>query len=122
MSTAALIDLAKRTVHGPHSWSKSERQKPFAAHRVILNPPIDRVSSFSKPEDQVKLLSGGRFVLFYAGGALKCWSVAEDKFLWEFRGTLERPLVHVLAMEVVDDGQAVAIVAAFVRNVDTQRW
>ena len=119
-STAALIDLAKRTVHGPHSWSKSNRNKPIAAHRAVLHPNVDQPQEFRR--DQVKLLPGGRFVLLFTSGLLRCWSVAEDKAIWEYNGLPEYPLVHFSATEVVDGGKAVLVVAGLARTVGTFCW
>jgi hypothetical protein len=119
-SAAALINLAKRITHGPHSWSKSNRRKPIAAHRIVLRSTINQPLEFRR--DQVRLLSGGRFVLVFASGVLRCWSVAEDRLVWEYRGPLDIPLVEIYAVEVVEEGQAVAIVAGCGRTFDAFNW
>jgi hypothetical protein len=119
-STAALIDLAKRITHGPHSWSKSNCRKPIAAHRIVLHYTIDQLHGFRR--DHVKLLSGGRFVLVFASGVLRCWSVAEDRLVWEYRGLPNVPLIDIYAVEVIEEREAVAIVAGCGRTFDAFNW
>jgi len=57
-------------------------------------------------------------VLIFGSGVLRCWSVAEDKIIWEHPGSPEFPMVHVSATEVIEGGQFVAVVAGFSTTVD----
>lgn len=119
-STAGLINLAKRIAHGPQSWLKP-RRKPNVARRVVLNPDIDKLPEFRR--DHVTLLPGGRYVLIFASGVLRCWNVAEDCLVWDYGGSGDPgPLVRVSAMEVVEEGRAVIVVASFSRTIGAFLW
>jgi hypothetical protein len=61
-------------------------------------------------------------VLIFGSGVLRCWSVAEDSIVWEYQGKPDCPLVYISAVEVVEGGQAVSVVAGFARMVDPFSW
>jgi hypothetical protein len=78
-------------------------------YSITLNPSLglDSVSQHFK----VKLLPGGRFVLFTNFRQLRCWSVAEDKLVWEYKGDWKSSMASVdeFAAEVIDEGRAAVI-------------
>ena len=61
-------------------------------------------------------------MLIFGSGVLRCWSVAEDKVIWEYGGSPDYPLIHFSATEVVDGGQGVIVIAGFSRTVDAFCW
>jgi hypothetical protein len=105
-SVNELIDLTKRTVHGPRSWSTRD-SPPAVAHQIVLHPSIPSEDIVDR--DRAVLLFGGRFVLFSYSGILKCWSVLEDRLIWEYKGQ-GSSFVKEFSTQLVDEGQAVMIV------------
>ena len=103
-STDALIELVKRAVQGPRSWRKSSNSEPSITREITLNtnsggwkPPV--------------LLPGGRIVVFVGSGKLRCWSVLEDRLLWEYPGRPEWNSfsVKMFAAESVEEGRAIMV-------------
>lgn len=57
LSASELIDLAKRTVQGPETWSHHSSQ-------VNLHPNIPVGDDILHWENEAKLLPGGKWILF----------------------------------------------------------
>lgn len=106
LPVTALVDLAKRTVQGPRSWTSSGLT---VARLITLNTGV----SLTPGSQHLKanLLSGGRFVLFTNMRQLRCWSVAEDKLVWEYEGDWGSSTAYVdeFSAEVIDEGRAAVV-------------
>jgi hypothetical protein len=108
-STEELIGLAKRIIQGPQTWSNSHSSGPLIARQEVLHPQIYLGPGVLEWQNEPKLLSGGRYVLFNSRQTLECWSVAEDRLIWTHQSQWEFATVLQFAAEVVDDGQAAVI-------------
>jgi hypothetical protein len=104
--TDALIKLVKRAVQGPRSWRKSSNSEPIITRVITLNTNCHQ--GWQAPA----LLPGGRFVVFVGSGRLRCWSVLEDRLLWEYKGRPEWTAfsVKMFAAEAVEEGRAIMLV------------
>ena len=49
-------------------------------------------------------------MLFTHAGKLKCWSVFEDRLIWEYEGQQDFTCVREFVYEVVEGGQAAVVV------------
>ena len=103
--TDALIELVKRAVQGPRSWRKSSNPEPIITREITLDT---NCQGWQAPA----LLPGSRFVVFVGSDRLRCWSVLEDRLLWEYTG---RPgwtafSVKMFAAEVVEEGRGIMLV------------
>ena len=114
LSTDVLVELAKRIVHGPRSWSTSTHQSPnpVLACEIVLSPDLPPNSLRFGSEDEVKLLPGGQQVLFTNRGKLRCWSVVLDIFIWEYQGHWDSLCVTDFAADVIGDGRVAMIIIA----------
>ena len=103
--TDALIELVKRAVQGPRSWRKSSNSEPTITREITLNI---NCQGWQAPA----LLPGGRFVVFVGSQGLQCWSVLENRLLWEYAGRPEwTPFsVKMFAAETVEEGRAIMLV------------
>lgn len=108
-----LVDLAKRTIHGPISWSYWYPSPPVVARREILHLGLQR-SAYPPPwPHEIKLLPGGRYVLCQRDATLTCWNVHEKRYVWEYKGRWDNPTwVLSFAGELVDGDRAMMIVLA----------
>jgi hypothetical protein len=108
-TTAELIDLAKRMVHGPQTWSPSHPSEPVVARQEVIHAKIGPGLDFWGKNDP-KLLSGGQYILCNRQPALDCWKVADGRLIWKHQSQWEFACVLGFAAEIVDDGQAAVIV------------
>jgi hypothetical protein len=108
-TTAELIDLAKRMVQGPQTWSRSHVSEPVIARQEVIHPEIYVGPGGLFWENDPKLLSGGQYLLFNSARVLECWKVAEDRLIWKHQSQWEFAWVLDFAAEVVDDSQAAVI-------------
>ncbi|KAJ7114475.1 hypothetical protein C8R44DRAFT_855693, partial [Mycena epipterygia] len=152
MSTRSLVALVRRLVVGPETWSPSRNQSPrptllsrilgtLTRHRrlpseasppvkpcvqVVLHPPVRR-------DAQVKILRGGRHVLFcdvdaQGTGVLKCWRVADDSLVGTYRSGLPFHGVRSFEAEVLHGGDHANIVLCVYEDaldpsiVEVIRW
>ncbi|KAJ7463287.1 hypothetical protein FB451DRAFT_1266059 [Mycena latifolia] len=103
LSTEELINLVKRLLTGPETWTPSRSHfTPEASKRIILHPTIPRGQGIPSFRKEAKLVCGGRYVLFSNWRALECWSVAKDQLVWKHMSALE--FSSVLAF-TADDSQ-----------------
>jgi len=112
LSTDALVDLAKRTVQGPRSWSVPTYQDPSSgiARQLVLNANLQPKLPHLRLIDEARLLPGGQLVLFANQGRLRCCRVTRNAPIWEYRGHWTSPYyVRDFAAEVIEDGEAVMI-------------
>jgi len=107
VSLNALISLAKRIAEGPQSWSRCN-PSPIISHQICLHP-LSQDQSFAFT-DKAKLLPGGRFLFFTHLGRLRCWSVIDDRLVWEYQGQWDSYQVREFAAEVVESGQAGVVI------------
>lgn len=107
LSIKQLVNLTKRCVHGPLSWA-THSSSPAIAHQIVLHPSLPSEDILQR--ERAVLLPGGRFVLFTHSGKLKCWSVIEDRLIWEYRSHKNLSCVREFAAEIVEKGQAAMIV------------
>jgi hypothetical protein len=112
LSTAELIGLAKRAVHGPHPWTPSNRAQPAVSRQIALGPLMWLESEELLRDAEARLLPGGRFVLVCYWSFMECWNVEENRMVWRHQG-LERGNIINFATDMVDDGQAVVILLLF---------
>jgi hypothetical protein len=114
LSTDALVDLAKRTVQGPRSWSVPTYQNPGPgiARQLLLNVNLQPKLPHLRLRliDEARLLPGGQLVLFTNQGRLRCCSVTRNTPIWEYRGHWTSPFyVRDFSAEVIEDTKAVMI-------------
>ncbi|RDB28118.1 hypothetical protein Hypma_001468 [Hypsizygus marmoreus] len=120
LSALELVNLARRTVRGPRSWT--DPAGPLIAKQLVVK------SSITDPDhpnnigylNEVKLLSGGRYILFQHQDTLECLAVEDGKHIWQYRGHWESFNVLKFAAEVVDEGKAVIIMVG-IRTYDTKQ-
>jgi hypothetical protein len=116
-SLDALINMAKRSIQGPASWSTSGSTQSRIAHQIFLYPifPFNAGAVGDDEIDEVMLLSGGQYVLFLHAERLRCWSVTDDQPIWDYpaqRSPADVISIQKFTAEVVDGGQAIVIVVA----------
>ncbi|GLB43709.1 hypothetical protein LshimejAT787_1402210 [Lyophyllum shimeji] len=109
LSTAELVDLAKRAVLGPETWSTSNPSPPVIARQIFVKPNIRHGPGILEWENRPQLLPGGRFVLFLQSGDIECRSTFEDKLIWAYRPRSLSDYVLDYAADVVNGGQTVMI-------------
>jgi len=95
-------------VHGQH--------RQILLHLDFLGPPPHPL--LPNPRNKVWLLSGGQFLLASYRGELRCWSVADNRLIWQYTDPRPRSHVSGFAAEVVDEGRAVVIVIGSHMNQD----
>jgi hypothetical protein len=110
LPTAQLINLAKRAVQGPISWSPSYNSPPTILQRQILAVPHQPELRGMYDVEHI-LLSGGQYILCRSSHALTCWNVKEKRQIWAYEDESRRPFVLVwrFAGEVVDEGTTAVI-------------
>ncbi|KAF7352317.1 hypothetical protein MVEN_01195400 [Mycena venus] len=134
LSPTQLIELVKRIIRGPKSWSeqsesssvkktvrravkilrKLARKSPVDAtlvesRRIVLHPEIATGPAMRYWHNKPKLLLGGNYVLFRNLSRLECWSVFEDRLVWKHKPSMAG--VHLLEFnaELVEDHRAVIL-------------
>jgi hypothetical protein len=81
LPTASLIELAKRAIKGPKSWSASYHGMPkHIGYQQFFDPVIQPHFTGGS----AKLLPGGRYTL-ENGTQLRCWSFPEGRMIWQHR-------------------------------------
>ncbi|KAF8062435.1 hypothetical protein FPV67DRAFT_271106 [Lyophyllum atratum] len=120
LSTHELLNLAKRTVHGPKTWSTPDESPPVVARSIILKPDIREGPGIPTWDNEPQLLPGGQFILFQHEGALECRSTADDRLIWEYKPSWSRADVQDYSTEMVDDGQSVVMLLG-IRTFETTR-
>lgn len=109
LSKDELLDLAKRTVHGPRTWASSDpTESPVVARQVILKPIVDRAAGVLTWEVDPEVLPGGRFSFFQNGWGFDCRSTMEDRVIWEYKGPCSSH-VQEYSAEMIEGGRAVTL-------------
>jgi hypothetical protein len=109
LTTTELINLAKRMVHGPQTWSHLSPSRSVS-HQHVLHPMIFIDAVYLYWRNEAKLLPGGKYVLFQNHKRLECWNVAEKRLIWIHQSRQEIAAVCDFAAEMINDGQAVVII------------
>ncbi|KAF8062436.1 hypothetical protein FPV67DRAFT_1783287 [Lyophyllum atratum] len=120
LSTHELLDLAKRTIHGPKTWSTLDDRPPLVAREIILKPNIRTGHGILTWENEPQLLPGGQFILFQHRGDFECRSTADDRLIWQYKPSWSVADVQEYSAEMVDDGQSVVILLG-IRTYGTTR-
>ncbi|KAF7349488.1 hypothetical protein MSAN_01739100 [Mycena sanguinolenta] len=82
LSTAEMIEVVKRLMTGPQTWTPGEFDSVAEISRKItLHPAITLAGA---GDNTAKLLGSGRYILFTNSFRLQCWSVAEDRLIWTY--------------------------------------
>ncbi|KAJ6622064.1 hypothetical protein B0H10DRAFT_2015140 [Mycena sp. CBHHK59/15] len=90
-STAELIQMVKRLVTGPETWSR--RTVTPAVWREISVKPTSIRGGTNPTEYNIRLLPGGRHVMVeHHTGRFECWSVKTGSLVWT---GAEFSIVHV---------------------------
>ncbi|KAJ7487022.1 hypothetical protein FB451DRAFT_775914 [Mycena latifolia] len=79
LSTADLIDLVRRLVTGPATWAAG--QSPQVSTEISIRMMHDQPAGFLG-RSRVKLLDGGRHILFSCETLLELWDVATQQLVW----------------------------------------
>ncbi|KAJ6476855.1 hypothetical protein C8R45DRAFT_1216698 [Mycena sanguinolenta] len=86
LSTAEMIEIVKRLLIGPQTWSpENPNAVAEISRKITLHPDI----TMNSTADVVKLLQSGRYVLFTNSFELKCWSVADDSLVWRYTSIID---------------------------------
>ncbi|RDB28697.1 hypothetical protein Hypma_014903 [Hypsizygus marmoreus] len=112
LSTNELVDLAKRIVLGPRSWSSSHPSGSTLAQQIAVKANVYGGPGSLYWENCAHLLSGGQFCLFLKSKSLECWDLAQSKVVWIYQGNWPESWVTRFAIEVVEGGQKVIILVA----------
>lgn len=78
LSMQELIDLVKRIISGPETWSFGLACQ--VSRRVVLHPGF--LDGALTGASEAKLLPDGRYVLFKNRDRLECWDVVRDTLVW----------------------------------------
>ncbi|KAJ6476843.1 hypothetical protein C8R45DRAFT_1008028 [Mycena sanguinolenta] len=112
LSTPEMIQVVKRLLNGPQTWSTAEPDSvAVGSKKITLHPEI---TPGEFPWSIVRLLPSGRYVLFTDSSKLKCWSVADDKLVWTHTSTIKDWQVHRFAAEEAETD--VTIMLCICRN------
>jgi hypothetical protein len=109
LTTTELINLAKRMVHGPQTWSHLSPSRSVS-RRHVLHPIIHIGAGCPYWQNEAKLLPGGRYLLFRNHNSLECWNVAEERLIWIHQCRPGLAVVCDFAAEMINDGQAAVII------------
>ncbi|KAJ7629216.1 hypothetical protein DFH06DRAFT_1304216 [Mycena polygramma] len=110
LSTEQLIQVVKCIVAGPAAWSPLKSGSVAEAHaRITLHPAVYIGDGILHWENVVKLTSSGRYVLFNNSRSLECWSVADDRMIWEHKSAIEYASALEFAVEETENGDALAV-------------
>ena len=105
LSSAQLIDLAKRAVEGPISWSSSFDACPVILHRQTLQLNV--------AAEEPSLLLGGRYLLCQTPVTVMCWELEEKKLVWTYNDKKnDRMTVDCYAACHLEEESAVVIVVS----------
>ncbi|KAF7305272.1 hypothetical protein HMN09_00778200 [Mycena chlorophos] len=121
LTAAELVDLVKRLVQGPRSWSPAvagEDFSPAILREITIparkyNPPSDLEATH---QQEVHLLPDGEHLLWINNGRLECWSVGTKQRVWVHTPSVLPAAVIYLAAEKEKRGRIRVI--AGVRTFD----
>ncbi|KAJ7717131.1 hypothetical protein B0H16DRAFT_1898046 [Mycena metata] len=109
-STTDLIDLVKRMLTGPETWSPtSSGFTPEVSKRIPLHPTIRHKTGSLSQENEAQLSPSGRFVLFKNWRTLECWDVAADVLIWTHVPGFDRAELREFAMDEIIDRDTLII-------------
>ncbi|KAJ7669824.1 hypothetical protein DFH06DRAFT_156997 [Mycena polygramma] len=98
LSTDQLIQIVKRLVNGPETWSpQSSGSMAEVQAKITLHPSIQTGLDRAYGGNVTKLLPSGRYVLFNTSLTLGCWNVAEDRLVWKHTSAIDSARVQEFA-------------------------
>ncbi|KAF7349486.1 hypothetical protein MSAN_01738900 [Mycena sanguinolenta] len=119
LSTAEMIDIVKRLITGPQTWSPEELDSVAEISRKItLHPTIAAASKWIVPQ----LLRSGRYVLFLNLYRLECWSVLDDRLVWTHTFPLDDMEVYGFAAEEADADVKIMVCFTAFLNAETRSY
>ncbi|KAJ7277965.1 hypothetical protein C8J57DRAFT_175784 [Mycena rebaudengoi] len=107
-----LIDLVKRILTGPETWSPVKGTGSFVPKvykQIALHPAVHTGPGIREWVNEAKLLRGGDYVLFNNSRTLECWSVASDIMIWTHKSRLANASVVRFTAQVLDCGESAVI-------------
>ncbi|KAF7349492.1 hypothetical protein MSAN_01739500 [Mycena sanguinolenta] len=116
LSTAEMIEVVKRLLIEPQTWSPTEHNSVAEISRTItLHPKITTEHSYwNVPE----LLRSGRYVLFINSYRLKCWSAVDDRLVWTHISSMDNMKVYGFATEEAD--AEITIIVCFTARLNNE--
>ncbi|KAJ7662536.1 hypothetical protein DFH06DRAFT_1324906 [Mycena polygramma] len=100
LSTEEFVEVVKRLVTGPATWSPENSDSVAEVHATItLYPAVRTGAGILHWENVVKLLPNGRHLLFKNWTTLECWNVADDRLVWTHKSNLKHASVLEFAAE-----------------------
>ncbi|RDB28273.1 hypothetical protein Hypma_001473 [Hypsizygus marmoreus] len=110
LTAIELLELAKRIIGGPQSWSPSHPLGPTISHQTTLK--------FTRPWNTnmligCKLLPGDRFLLYQNDITVQCWNLAKETLIWEYPlSDIDDRCKSVVPFdaELAEDGRSVVVV------------
>lgn len=109
LSTQSLVDLAKRTILGPKSWSRlsPSYSKPVISRELTLrlDTPLDIGEDYG-----AYVVPGGEYIILGIS-KLQCWKLSTNQHLWthEPQGDPDWGGVRNFAVEMVDGDKAMIL-------------
>ncbi|GLB37898.1 hypothetical protein LshimejAT787_0409490 [Lyophyllum shimeji] len=120
LTQSELVDLARRTVLGPPSFSfESGKDGLKLARQIILKQEVHHGPGILDWENETLLLPRSNYVLF-RHLEFDCIDVARDKLIWRYTGPCNHYKVQAFTAKLVDDGRA-AIIAVGIRTYEEYR-
>ncbi|KAJ7473186.1 hypothetical protein B0H11DRAFT_2037543 [Mycena galericulata] len=112
LATRELIELVKRLITGPETWSSTpdSQLKHVLAKKITLHPSIFTGPGIRDWQNQATLLPDGRHVLFGNWNTLECWSVEDDRLVWARSPTKHAGALLGFDAEVVDTAHSLVVV------------
>ncbi|KAJ6476844.1 hypothetical protein C8R45DRAFT_1102144 [Mycena sanguinolenta] len=101
LSTAEMIEVVKRLMTGPQSWSPRELHCDSVAEvsrKITLHPTATHSLRWS----DVILLPSGRYLFLLHMNKLECWSIANNCVVWTYTSSMEKIGVQEFAAQEND--------------------
>ncbi|KAJ7621381.1 hypothetical protein FB45DRAFT_1093139 [Roridomyces roridus] len=112
--TEELVNLVKRVLLGPETWSSDAH--PQVVRQFTVHPTTKQ--HITPHEDSCKFFHRGRFLLYNNNGYTKCWDVVADTLLWVHQPTEEHTTAYEFAAELrLDGGQSLLIMICLLKYV-----
>ncbi|KAJ6531996.1 hypothetical protein B0H19DRAFT_464229 [Mycena capillaripes] len=119
LSTEELINLVKRILTGPETWSLQQNGcvNPQIAKQILLHPTVTRGRLPNQNLTDYKLVCGGRYCLYNSNNIIECWDVAEDILLWTHEQAARGDTtVFDFAAEAQNDGDFLMVMTCLLED------
>ena len=115
LSTSDIINLIKRLINGPKTWTSLQNSLGDAVaavyKEITLHPTIQTGPGIVHQVNDVKLLPSGRYVLFNNLRTLECWRVDDGTLIWTHPPAQEHAgVLEFAAEELVGQGSVVIMI------------